>query len=210
MTGMTGITAEIGGTINPIAISQLNKHIDTVTNDYLRPMFKKDFENIAGGYEDMLALDEYEKTLDPTSGNLAKLFKLMILYSRNAKSIDLFMNLNQKQIEEQTEIIGTLKRLLREKDEGQKGDMMIGFGIGEPKQLLTLTRMGVRNIYIAWYYFYYHRSIPQNIHIDPLKYKYIVDVVNTIGTIKDKNGISPALLLLAKKEKEILERTRNI
>jgi hypothetical protein len=207
---MTGITAEIGG-IKPIALSLLNKHIDTVTNDYIHPMFKKDFENIAGGHEDMLALDEYEKKHDPTSGNLTNLFKLMILYSRNAKSINLFMNLNQRQIREQNEIIDKLKELLRKKEqEDEKGSLVMNFDIGKPKSALVLTRMGVRNIYIAWYYFYYHRNIPQNIHIDPLKYKYIVDVVNAIGTIKDSDGISPALLLLAKREKELLERSSSI
>jgi hypothetical protein len=201
---MTDISTEICGIINPIAISQLNKHIDTVTNGYILPMFENKFENIVGARKDLLALDEYKQKHDPTSGNLTKLFKLMILYSRNAKSVDLFMNLNQRQIKEQNEIICKLKELLKGNEEDKKGHMMVNFDIGKPKPVLTLTRIGLKNIYIAWYYFYYHRSIPQNIHIDPVKYKYIVDVVNTMGTVKDKSGISPALWILAKREKEML------
>ena len=121
------------------------------------------------------------------------------------------MNLNQRQIEEQNEIIGKLKKLLREKEqEVKKGGLVINFDMGKPKPPLVLTRMGIRNIYIAWYYLYYHRDMPQNVHIDPIKYKYIVDVVNTIGATKDNCGISPALLLLAKREKELLERNCQI
>jgi hypothetical protein len=201
---MKGGTLGDGG-MSEEALFLLNDNLDMVRKNYILPTLIKDYKQIKNPKEDRLSLDRFYR-YDPTEGKLTKLLRAMVLSAETSKGLDLHLDLVRMETTRLRKTIKALREKIKEMEQTGSGNMDLEFNIGKLPPILTLTRLGAHNIYLAWYYFYYFRGLPALHHIDIHKYSRIVDMVNAIGVSKNsKTGVSNALMMLATKETAMLE-----